>query len=141
MGHRVPLDWKRPRGRPRTTWSDQLKKDGETSIDTLDPGSGQIAVEEGRDGLAGLHDLVVVVVVCEWKMLAGYWLVAALFVWLRQGGEGRRSTGRSLRMKSPISSSTQASSIPHSLYIIRILSVVELLVILLGGLVGFKKIL
>ena len=34
----------------------------ETSIDTLDPGSRQIAVEEGRDGLAGLRDLVVVVV-------------------------------------------------------------------------------
>ena len=35
----------------------------ETSIDTLDPGSRQIAVEEERDGLAGLCDLVVVVVV------------------------------------------------------------------------------
>ena len=39
-----------------------------TSIDTMDPGSRQIAVEEGRhglaglrDGLAGLGDLVVVV--------------------------------------------------------------------------------
>jgi len=27
MGRRVPLGWKRPRGRPRTTLSDQLKKD------------------------------------------------------------------------------------------------------------------
>ena len=34
----------------------------EAGINTLDPGSGQIAVEEGRDGLAGLGDLVVVVV-------------------------------------------------------------------------------
>jgi len=33
-----------------------------TSIDTLNPGSRQIAVEEERDSLAGLHDLVVVVV-------------------------------------------------------------------------------
>ena len=33
----------------------------ETSSDTLDPGLRQIAVEEGRDGLAGLRDLVVVV--------------------------------------------------------------------------------
>ena len=33
----------------------------ETSIDILDPGSEQNAVEEGRDGLAGLRDLVVVV--------------------------------------------------------------------------------
>ena len=32
----------------------------ETSIDTLDPGSRQIAVEEGRDGLAGLRDLVLI---------------------------------------------------------------------------------
>ena len=38
------------------------EEQGETSVDTLDPGSGQIAVEEGRDGLAGLRDLVVVVV-------------------------------------------------------------------------------
>ena len=37
----------------------------ETCVDTLDPGSGQIAVEEGRDGLAGLRDLVVVVVVLK----------------------------------------------------------------------------
>ena len=36
--------------------------DGKTNIDTLDPGSGQIAVEEGRDGLAGLCDLAVVAV-------------------------------------------------------------------------------
>ena len=35
---------------------------GKTSIDTLDPGSGQIAVEEGRDDLAGIRDLVVVVI-------------------------------------------------------------------------------
>ena len=33
----------------------------ETSIDTLDPGLRQIAVEEGRDGLAGLRDLAVLV--------------------------------------------------------------------------------
>ena len=62
IGRRVPLGWKRPRGRPRTTWSDQLKKEKgqrETIIDTLDPGSGQIAVE-GRDGLAGLRNVVVV---------------------------------------------------------------------------------
>ena len=40
-----------------------LVKEGqwETSSDTLDPGSGHIAVEEGRDGLAGLRDLVVVI--------------------------------------------------------------------------------
>ena len=62
MGRRVPLGWKRPRGRPRTTWSDQLKRAGETSIDTLDPGSGQIAVDEGRDSLTGIRDLAVVVV-------------------------------------------------------------------------------
>ena len=36
---------------------------GKSSIDTLDPGSGQIAVEEECDGLAELRDLVVVVVV------------------------------------------------------------------------------
>src|SRR5277367_5376658 len=34
----------------------------ETSIDTLDPGSREIAVEEGRNGPARLRDLVVVVV-------------------------------------------------------------------------------
>ena len=27
MGRRVPAGWKRPRGRPRTTWSDQMRKD------------------------------------------------------------------------------------------------------------------
>ena len=31
---------------------------GETSIDTLDPGSGPIVVKEGSDGLAELRDLV-----------------------------------------------------------------------------------
>ena len=36
---------------------------GETTIDTLDPSPGQIAVEEGRDGLVELRDLVVHVVV------------------------------------------------------------------------------
>ena len=36
--------------------------EGETSIDILDPGSGQIALEEGSDDLAGLRDLVLVVV-------------------------------------------------------------------------------
>ena len=40
-----------------------VKGQWEASIDTLDPGSRQIAAEEGRDGLAGLCDLVVVVVV------------------------------------------------------------------------------
>ena len=35
---------------------------GGISIVTMDPSTGQIAVEEGRDGLAGLRDLVVVVV-------------------------------------------------------------------------------
>ena len=34
----------------------------ETSIDTLNPGSRQIAVEKGCNGLTGLRDLVVVVV-------------------------------------------------------------------------------
>ena len=66
MSRRVPLGWKMPRGRPLNTRSDQLKKDsGKTvgPIDTLAPGSRQIAVEEGRDGLASLRDLVVVVVV------------------------------------------------------------------------------
>ena len=31
----------------------------------MDPGSRQIAVEEGRDGLAGLRDLLVVVAVAH----------------------------------------------------------------------------
>ena len=44
---------------PRTTRSDQLNK---VSIETLYPGSRQLAVEAGRDGLAGLRDVVVVVV-------------------------------------------------------------------------------
>ena len=35
MGRRVPLGWKRPRGRPRTTWSDQLKKDKGQPVSTL----------------------------------------------------------------------------------------------------------
>ena len=62
MGRRVPLGWKRPRGRPRTTWSDQLKKDRGKPVSTLwTRAQRQIAVEEGRDGLAGLRDLVVVV--------------------------------------------------------------------------------
>ena len=39
-----------------------VKGQWETSIDTVDPGSRQIAVEEGRDGLAELRDLVVAVV-------------------------------------------------------------------------------
>ena len=34
----------------------------ETNIDTLDTSARQIAVKEGRDGLAGQRDLVVVVV-------------------------------------------------------------------------------
>ena len=38
---------------------------GEISMNTLVQGSGQIAVMEGRDGLAGLRDLVVAVVVCH----------------------------------------------------------------------------
>src|SRR5277367_3785101 len=38
----------------------------ETSIDTLDLGSRQIAVEEGRDGPARLCDLVVVVENCHY---------------------------------------------------------------------------
>ena len=61
MGRRVPLGWKRPRGRPRTTWSDQLKDSGKpvSTLLTRAQESGQIAVEEGRDGLAGLRDLVV----------------------------------------------------------------------------------
>ncbi len=33
----------------------------EMSIDILDPGSGQIAVQEGRDSLDSLRDLVVAV--------------------------------------------------------------------------------
>ena len=73
MGRRVPLGWRSPRGRPRSTWSDQLKKDRGKSVSTLwtpaqetkktDPSlfQRQIAVEEGRDSLAGLRDLVVVV--------------------------------------------------------------------------------
>ena len=42
-----------------------VKGQGEISIDTLDPGSRQIAVEEGRDGLAGLRDLVVAVIITQ----------------------------------------------------------------------------
>ena len=34
-------------------------------MDTLDPGSGQIAVKEGREGLAGLQGRVLVVVVLD----------------------------------------------------------------------------
>ena len=59
MGCRVPLGWSPAHYLVRSVKEGQW----ETSIDTLDPGSGQIAVEEGRDGLAGLRDLVVVVVV------------------------------------------------------------------------------
>ena len=33
----------------------------ETSIDTLDPGSGQIEVHYGRDDLARLHGLILVI--------------------------------------------------------------------------------
>ena len=35
MGRRVLLGWKRPRGRPRTTWFDQLKKDNGKPVLTL----------------------------------------------------------------------------------------------------------
>ena len=35
MGRRVPAGWKRPRGRPRTTWSDQLRKDSGKPVSTL----------------------------------------------------------------------------------------------------------
>ena len=35
MGRKVPLGWKRTRGRPRTTWSDQLKKDSGKPVSTL----------------------------------------------------------------------------------------------------------
>jgi len=35
MGRRVPPGWKRPRGRPRTTWSDQLRKDSGKPVSTL----------------------------------------------------------------------------------------------------------
>ena len=35
MGRRVLLGWKRPRGRPRTTWSDQLKKVSWKPVSTL----------------------------------------------------------------------------------------------------------
>ena len=34
MGRRVPLGWKRSRGRPRTTWSDQLKKNSGKPVST-----------------------------------------------------------------------------------------------------------
>ena len=73
MGRRVPLGWRSPWGRPRSTWSDQLKKDRGKSMSTLwtpaqetkktDPSlfQRQIAVKKGRDGLAGLRDLVVAV--------------------------------------------------------------------------------
>ena len=37
----------------------RLLRQGSAKIDAQDPGSEQIAVEEGRDGLAGLRDLVV----------------------------------------------------------------------------------
>ena len=35
MGRRVPAGWKRPRGRPRTTWSDQMRKDTGKPVSTL----------------------------------------------------------------------------------------------------------
>jgi len=35
MGRRIPLGWKRPQGRPRTSWSDQLKKDRGKPVSTL----------------------------------------------------------------------------------------------------------
>ena len=35
MSRRLPPGWKRPRGRPRTTWSDQLKKDSGKPVSTL----------------------------------------------------------------------------------------------------------
>ena len=51
-------------GRIDPNWCSRVKEgQWEKSIDTVDPGSEQIAVEEGRDALAGLRDLVVVVVI------------------------------------------------------------------------------
>ena len=38
------------------------KRQGETSITSQEPGSGQTSVEEERDGIVGLRDLVEVVV-------------------------------------------------------------------------------
>ena len=35
MGPRVPAGWKRPRGRPRKTWSDQMRKDTGKPVSTL----------------------------------------------------------------------------------------------------------
>ena len=52
-------------GTPAHNLVRSVKGQGETSIDTLDPGSGQIALEEGRDCFAGLRDLVVVVVATD----------------------------------------------------------------------------
>ena len=59
MGRRVP------QGKGPGHYLVRSVKEGhwETSINTLDPDSRQIAVEEGRDGLAGLRDLVVVVII------------------------------------------------------------------------------
>ena len=65
LTRRISVMWRKPANRPSTTWFDQYVKEwqGGNNVDTQHPGSGQIAVEEERDGLAGLRDLVVVVVV------------------------------------------------------------------------------
>ena len=52
----------------------------ETGIDTLDPGSRQIAMGEGRDGLAGLRDLVVVVVVVNFSHPILDWLKFKMYL-------------------------------------------------------------
>ena len=46
----------------RITWSDQLMNIREKPVTILLTGSGQIAVEDGRDGFVRLLDLVVAVV-------------------------------------------------------------------------------
>ena len=62
MGRRVPLPRLEKAPGSLAHYLARSVKEGqwETSIDTLNSGSGQIAVEEGCDGLAGLLDLVVV---------------------------------------------------------------------------------
>ena len=63
MGRRVPL--RKGLGSIAYYMVRSVKGQGETNIDTLDPGSRQIAVEEGRNGVAGLRDLVVVIVLLK----------------------------------------------------------------------------
>ena len=49
MGRRVPAGLRRPRGRPRTTWSN-AEGHGQAGVNTMDPGAGPPTVGAGRSG-------------------------------------------------------------------------------------------